>query len=641
MRKSGWVILVFCFAIHLKAQQISFDQITNLPVSGLKNPWAGGFNSVQFFLIDLDGDAREDLVVFDRSAQHLKTFLRNASGGFTYSPGYQKRFPLIENWMNLVDYDGDGKKDLFTSTPGGIQVYPNVNNYFPKSLGTLKSSGLNGLINMYVSATDIPAIADIDEDGDLDILAFESAGHFITLYENTGDLKYVTKSLNWGNFYLNDCQDIAFNLVPESIKQTQSTAAVKHSGNTLALWDPDKNGIFDLIIGHVGCPGFIFLKNEGTRDKPKFRSADYTFPASAPHTVPSLASGSPIDLDGDGALDLMASSHLPDLNPALETVSYYRSDNGALVLKTKAFLQEDMIDVGDNASPVFFDVEGDGDLDLLIGSSSVNCYENVNGTLTFKSRDFLSIAGASGIQLQVVNSRLMLYYLKGSAVYYRVYSAGQLGEEKALNVVSLRETPRLYDINQDGTLELVVLDYLGATRVYDWSDLTKPYQRLETAFRGIAYADITGDGNDERITLDASGYVYVSGLGLEVQRLPFQVGQNAQISTVDFNLDGKVDIVVGLASGGVQLFQNNSDIIVPADELYVWPNPASALVNVRVKSSGTLQWFDLSGRALGREISVEAGETLRIPAPLPGAGNYLLKYDSAKGSVTQKVLILP
>jgi hypothetical protein len=53
----------------LKAQQISFDPITNLPVSGLKNPWAGGFNSVQFFSINLDGDSREDLVVFDRSAQ--------------------------------------------------------------------------------------------------------------------------------------------------------------------------------------------------------------------------------------------------------------------------------------------------------------------------------------------------------------------------------------------------------------------------------------------------------------------------------------------------------------------------------------------------------------------------------------------
>ncbi|MFM6913316.1 MAG: FG-GAP repeat domain-containing protein, partial [Aquirufa sp.] len=281
-------------SLSLKAQQISFDQITNLPVSGLKNPWAGGFNSVQFFSIDLDEDGKQDLVVFDRSAQHLKTFLKNAYGGFTYSPGYQKRFPLIENWMNLLDYDGDGDKDLFTSTPGGIQVYPNLNNYFPKSTGTLKSTGLNGLINIYVSATDIPAIADMDGDGDLDILAFESAGHFITYYENTGDLKYVTKSLNWGNFYLNDCQDIAFNVVPESILSTQSTEAVQHAGNTLALWDPDKNSIFDLIIGHVGCPGFIYLKNEGTRDKPLFRAAEENFPAGAPHVVPSLASGSPI-----------------------------------------------------------------------------------------------------------------------------------------------------------------------------------------------------------------------------------------------------------------------------------------------------------------------------------------------------------
>ena len=130
----------------------------------------------------------------------------------------------------------------------------------------------------------------------------------------------------------------------------------------------------------------------------------------------------------------------------------------------------------------------------------------------------------------------------------------------------------------------MVLESSGATRVYDWSNLTKPHQRFESLFRGIAYADITGDGTVERITLDASGYIYVSGLGLEVQRLPFQVGQNAQISMVDFNRDGKIDIVVGLASGGVQLFQNTSDIIVPKEELYVWPNPASSLLNVLVRA---------------------------------------------------------
>jgi hypothetical protein len=177
--------------------------------------------------------------------------------------------------------------------------------------------------------------------------------------------------------------------------------------------------------------------------------------------------------------------------------------------------------------------------------------------------------------------------------------------------------------------------------VYDWSDLSKPYQRLETLFRGIAYADITGDGNFEQITLDASGNLFISGLGLEVQRLPFNFGQNAQISTADFNQDGKVDIVIGLASGGVQLLQNSSDILIPSDELYVWPNPATSLVNIRVKSAGNLQWFDLSGRVLGSSLKVVAGETLRIPAPLPGAGSYLLRYESEKGAVSKKVLIQP
>lgn len=635
------IVFLCLLSLSLKAQQISFDQITNLPVSELKNPWAGGINSVQFFHIDLNGDAREDLVVFDRSAQHLKTFVWNRAGGFTYAPSYQARFPLIENWMNLVDYDGDGKKDLFTSTPGGIQVYPNVNNNFPKSLGTLKSSGLNGLINIYVNATDIPAIVDVDGDGDIDVLAFEPAGHYISFYENIGDLKFTTKSLNWGNFLLNDCEDLVFGIVPESVLATESTSRVQHLGSTLALWDPDKNGVSDLIIGHVNCAQFLYMKNEGTRAKPIFRSVNYNFPAGSPHKVPSLASASPLDLDGDGAMDLLASSHVADLNPSLETASYYRSENGALTLKTKSFLQEEMIDVGNNASPVFFDVEGDGDLDLLIGSANVTLYENVNGTLTLKTRDFLPLPGASNIQLQVVNGRLALFYFVGSASKYREYAAGQLTGEIALPVVSFRETPRLYDIDQDGTLELVVLESLGATRVYDWSNLTKPHQRFESLFRGIAYADITGDGTVERITLDASGYIYVSGLGLEVQRLPFQVGQNAQISMVDFNRDGKIDIVVGLASGGVQLFQNTSDIIVPKEELYVWPNPASSLLNVRVKSDGTLRWFDLLGRSLGEAIAVKAGEIVRIPAPLPGAGNYLLTYDSAKGSLTQKVLILP
>jgi hypothetical protein len=277
----------------------------------------------------------------------------------------------------------------------------------------------------------------------------------------------------------------------------------------------------------------------------------------------------------------------------------------------------------------------------VLGSNTVTLFENVNGTLTLKTRDFLPISGASNIQLQALNGRLSLFYSIGSSSKYREYAAGKLTGEITLSVVSLRETPRLFDVNQDGSLELVVLDYLGVTRIYDWSDLAKPYKRLESLFKGIAYADITGDGNFEQITLDFYGDLYVSGLGLEVQRLPFNFGQNAQISTADFNRDGKMDIVIGLASGGVQLLQNAGDVAVPLEELYVWPNPATSFVNIRVKSAGKLQWFDSIGQALGSPIPVAAGETFRIPAPILGAGSYILRYETATGSVAKKVLIMP
>ena len=41
----------------------------------LAMPWAGAFNSPQFNTMDLNGDQKEDLVVFDRTANKVSTFL--------------------------------------------------------------------------------------------------------------------------------------------------------------------------------------------------------------------------------------------------------------------------------------------------------------------------------------------------------------------------------------------------------------------------------------------------------------------------------------------------------------------------------------------------------------------------------------
>lgn len=109
------------------AQRYSFryEQRPSASVSGktLPNAFAGGLNASQFSKIRLNDDEREDLVVFDRASSKVSTFLAQADGSFRYDPSYEVAFPAAYNWLLLVDYDNDGKRDLFTATTAGLRVF--------------------------------------------------------------------------------------------------------------------------------------------------------------------------------------------------------------------------------------------------------------------------------------------------------------------------------------------------------------------------------------------------------------------------------------------------------------------------------------------------------------------------------------
>ncbi|MBW6460263.1 MAG: T9SS type A sorting domain-containing protein, partial [Bacteroidales bacterium] len=80
------------------------------------------------------------------------------------------------------------------------------------------------------------------------------------------------------------------------------------------------------------------------------------------------------DIDRDGVKDLLVSPFDPNpfLSENFHSIWYYRNqgtdDNPQFVLQTRSFLQDEMIDVGAGAYPVFHDFDGDGLPDLFIGN---------------------------------------------------------------------------------------------------------------------------------------------------------------------------------------------------------------------------------------------------------------------------------
>ncbi|MBL0072970.1 MAG: hypothetical protein IPP34_14690, partial [Bacteroidetes bacterium] len=71
----------------------------------LKNPWVGGFNAPIFSEIDMNGDGRKDLFVFEKDGNRISTFINQGTPNtvdYVYAPEYAKKFPVsMHDWVLL------------------------------------------------------------------------------------------------------------------------------------------------------------------------------------------------------------------------------------------------------------------------------------------------------------------------------------------------------------------------------------------------------------------------------------------------------------------------------------------------------------------------------------------------------------
>ena len=88
----------------------------------LPNPWSGGLNAIHAASVDLDGDGQDDYVLFDRIGSRVRCF----SSAWEAMPGLENQLPALSYWVQTLDYNQDGLKDIFTFNGiSGIRLYRN------------------------------------------------------------------------------------------------------------------------------------------------------------------------------------------------------------------------------------------------------------------------------------------------------------------------------------------------------------------------------------------------------------------------------------------------------------------------------------------------------------------------------------
>ena len=303
-----------------------------------------GYNAPAFG--DIDGDVDKDLLVgvlggaYNSNSTTIDNFLhleQTAPNSFEVKTRrYIYNIDLgSETFPSFADLDGDGDQDMLV----GNKIQPDDNLtgklFRFENIGTPTEPKfiLRGIVPEFTGDHHFaPAFGDLDNDGDLDILMGTWRDELM-LVINEGQ---VTEP-NW---------TIADSAI---VKLTRGRNA------TPTLGDIDDDGDLDLFIGE-SSGDINFYRNDGGSDGPEFILVDDKYGGidAGRRSVPTL-----VDIDADGDFDLVVGSEA-------EGLKLYRN-NGTL--REANFVLDETFDVPVHpfSAPIFTDVDGDGDADLFVG----------------------------------------------------------------------------------------------------------------------------------------------------------------------------------------------------------------------------------------------------------------------------------
>jgi hypothetical protein len=323
-------------ALLKKDQSESFIHRLKMKIKALIEQLAGVVSKHQ-----LKGILGSAAVVFGltfSNSVNAQTFPTAVQNPFGITPSAMGGTGFIE----LVDLDDDGDLDILQAGYYGIIEY--FENTGTATVPAFSTSTQNpfGLTTLVQFA--IPSAADMDNDGDIDIIFGEYYGN-MQYFENTGTPSAPAFAAPVTNpFGLTATVDFA---LPEII-------------------DLDGDGDLDLIASEY--EGNIqYFENTGTAMVPTFAAPVLNPFNYAPEVGGYIAVPSMVDLDQDGDLDLLTGIDNGDF-------SYYENTGTSTAPSFAAPVTNPfgLIAITPYVLPCFGDLDNDGDYDLMVGEQYGN-----------------------------------------------------------------------------------------------------------------------------------------------------------------------------------------------------------------------------------------------------------------------------
>lgn len=664
---SIFFLLLSFVSLHSQQFQRVIDYPQVIGITGtFNNPFSGGFNNIEHQFIDIDNDGDYDL--FFLNSDRTFGWLENVGDKFNpvlklskdTIPGLN-----ITDWFYFLDIDNDGDYDLFSGNTEFIRFLRNIGtSSSPKFIveqDTVKDNEGNPMISEFGSNA---VFADIDGDGDFDFISGNSAGT-VTYYENIGnenqfDFRFIT------NFWQN-------------ILIIGSGDDLRHGSSSFDFADIDSDSDLDLIWGDFFSRSLYYIENQGTPTEPSMVLVSNVYPMNA-DSVYTSGYNMPrfVDIDGDGKLDLFVSVLY---DPTVPQSLMYFNNEGTPQFPSHVKITDDFIytlDVGNNSHPAFIDIDSDGDVDMFIGSlsnplGSLHFFENI-GTASnplFVYRDSTYGGIQSDLSVTPVFGDLdgdgdfdliigkfdgrIAYYKNDGDKYNPQFTFVEDLKDINQNVIDIgtSATPFFVDIDDDGDLDLIIGAFNGRFFLYKniGTSSAHSFEFIQDYFFGLDVGDNSSpvllDFNDNGKLELFSGsrhgdiFQYLNNGSIDFPEwflvtnkfLNQNFGGYSVPCFVDIDNDSDHDLMLGNVKGGLYFYRNLSVSNIKDDEIkpinYTmiesFPNPFNPNVNIVVKleSSGSTQIkvFNL----LGEKVK-------DIYSGYLNAGNYLFGWDGTNDS---------